>query len=176
MQELGMKGGVFEFEVQLDPAAEPGPRGSNRIELRVSANPGTPPGLLRKVASGGELSRISLAIKVAAKTGAAAPTQIFDEVDAGIGGDTANAVGALLKSLSANGQALCVTHLAQVAACADQQVRVSKRSGDSGTRVETSVLDEGARIDEIARMLGGRLSEQSRAHASEMLVTASTRH
>jgi DNA repair protein RecN (Recombination protein N) len=150
---------------------------SDRLELRVSANPGVPTGLLRKVASGGELSRISLAIKVAAKAGArAAPTQIFDEVDAGIGGDTANAVGVLLKSLSVNGQALCVTHLAQVAACADRQVRVHKFSEDAGTRVETSVLADEARIDEIARMLGGRLSEQSRAHASELLATASTRH
>jgi DNA repair protein RecN (Recombination protein N) len=176
MQELGMEGGEFEFEVLLDEDSVPGPKGSEQLELRVSANPGTPPGLLRKVASGGELSRISLAIKVAAKAGSAAPTQIFDEVDAGIGGDTANAVGALLKSLSANGQALCVTHLAQVAACADQQLQVNKYSENADTRVETSLLAENDRIDEIARMLGGRVSEQSRAHASELLATASTRH
>ncbi len=176
MQELGMEGGKFELDVRLDEAAAPTPRGSDQIELRVSANPGMPPGLLRKVVSGGELSRISLAIKVASKSGLPAPTQIFDEVDAGIGGDTANAVGALLKSLSTNGQALCVTHLAQVAACADQQLQVQKRSENTGTRVETSLLDERARIDEIARMLGGRLSEQSRAHASELLAIASTRH
>jgi len=176
MQELGMEGGRFEFIVQWDEDSAPSARGSDRLELRVSANPGVPPGLLRKVASGGELSRISLAIKVAAQSGVAAPTQIFDEVDAGIGGDTANAVGALLKSLAANGQALCVTHLAQVAACADQQLQVQKLAGDTGIRVETRVLDEVARVDEIARMLGGRVSEQSRAHASEMLATASTRH
>jgi DNA repair protein RecN (Recombination protein N) len=97
-------------------------------------------------------------------------------VDAGIGGDTANAVGALLKSLSVNGQALCVTHLAQVAACADQQLQVQKRSEANGTRVETNLLNDLQRVDEIARMLGGRLSEQSRAHASELLAIASTRH
>ena len=176
MQELGMAGGRFEIHIQHQDNGAPSPRGSDKLELRVMANPGTPPGLLRKVASGGELSRISLAIKVASKSGAAAPTQVFDEVDAGIGGDTANAVGALLKSLSANGQSLCVTHLAQVAAFADHQLRVQKYSKDSGTGVETSMLAGDERIDEIARMLGGRLSEQSRAHASELLATASTRH
>jgi len=176
MQELGMKGGRFELDVRHDKNATPSLRGSDQVELRVSANAGVPPGLLRKVASGGELSRISLAIKVASKPGATAPTQIFDEVDAGIGGDTANAVGALLKSLSANGQALCVTHLAQVAACADQQIQVQKTSETDGTRVETILLDEKERVNEIARMLGGRISEQSRAHASELLAIASTRH
>jgi DNA repair protein RecN (Recombination protein N) len=176
MQELGMKGGQFELEVRHEGTATPSPRGSDQLELRVSANAGVPPGLLKKVASGGELSRISLAIKVASKPGATAPTQIFDEVDAGIGGDTANAVGALLKSLSVNGQALCVTHLAQVAACADQQLQVQKRSEATGTRVETTLLDTHERVDEIARMLGGRLSDQSRAHASELLAIASTRH
>lgn len=176
MQELGMEGGAFVFDVLLNEQSAPGPRGSDQPEMRVSANPGVSPGLLRKVASGGELSRISLAIKVAAKAGATAPTQIFDEVDAGIGGDTANAVGALLKSLSVQGQALCVTHLAQVAACADQQLQVNKCSDNAATRVETSLLMDSDRVDEIARMLGGRLSEQSRAHASELLATAATRH
>jgi DNA repair protein RecN (Recombination protein N) len=176
MQQLGMEGGIFEFQVIADTAATPTSRGTDQLELRVSANPGVAPGLLRKVASGGELSRISLAIKVAAKAGSAAPTQVFDEVDAGIGGDTANAVGALLKSLSASGQALCVTHLAQVAAFADHQFRVLKSADESETRIQTSLLADEERVDEIARMLGGRLSEQSRAHASELLTTASTRH
>ena len=176
MQDLGMEGGRFEFEVQCEADAAPTPRGNDRLELRVSANPGIPPGPLRKVASGGELSRISLAIKVASRTGDPAQTQIFDEVDAGIGGDTANAVGALLRSLSVAGQALCVTHLAQVAVCADQQFQVQKSSDDHETRVETCLLAEKERIDEIARMLGGRLSEQSRAHATELLATAATRH
>jgi len=127
------------------------------------------------VASGGELSRISLAIKVASNSDSTA-AQVFDEVDAGIGGDTANSVGALLKSLSAGGQALCVTHLAQVAVFADQQLQVLKSSQDRETRVETSLLADDARIDEIARMLGGRLSDQSRAHALDLLNSALTRH
>ncbi len=176
MQELGMEGGQFEFHVHYDDDGTPSPSGSDQLELRVSANPGVPPGLLRKVASGGELSRISLAIKVASKSGSAAATQVFDEVDAGIGGDTANAVGALLKSLSANAQALCVTHLAQVAAFADHQLQVQKWSENRETRVVTSMLADQERVDEIARMLGGRLSEQSRAHAAELLSMASTHH
>ncbi len=176
LQELGMKGGQFEFAVHHDSEGTPTSRGSDQLLLQVSANPGTPPGPLRKVASGGELSRISLAIKVASKTGSAAATHVFDEVDAGIGGETAHAVGALLKSLSASSQALCVTHLAQVAVFADHQLQVQKTSEEQETRVETSLLAENDRIDEIARMLGGRLSEQSRAHATELLATAATRH
>jgi DNA repair protein RecN (Recombination protein N) len=176
MQELGMEGGCFEFEVHFDADAAPTSRGNDRLELRVSANPGIPPGPLRKVASGGELSRISLAIKVASRAVDPTQTQVFDEVDAGIGGDTANAVGALLRSLSVAGQALCVTHLAQVAVCADQQFHVQKTSDDQITRVETCLLGEKERVDEIARMLGGRLSAQSRAHATELIATAATRH
>jgi DNA repair protein RecN (Recombination protein N) len=176
MQELGMAGGRFEFEVQLDAKQAPSPRGSDRLDLRVSANAGIPPGPLRKVASGGELSRISLAIKVASRASSGAVTQVFDEVDAGIGGDTANAVGALLRSLAAEGQALCVTHLAQVAVFADQQIQVLKAMDNEETRVRTNLLQETDRVDEIARMLGGRLSAQSRAHASELLATASTQH
>jgi DNA repair protein RecN (Recombination protein N) len=176
MQELGMEGGRFEVVVECSEESRPAARGSDRIELRVSANPGIKPGLLKKVASGGELSRISLAIKVASRAGNGSATQIFDEIDAGIGGDTANAVGALLKSLSANGQALCVTHLAQVAACADHQVQVRKLAEKDSTLVRTNVLAETERVDEIARMLGGRLSDQSRAHAAELLARAAVRH
>jgi len=180
MQELGMEGGTFEFAVSRDDECEPSARGSDRLELRVSANPGTAPGPLRKVASGGELSRVSLAIKVASKSdavaGPGAVTQVFDEVDAGIGGDTANAVGALLRSLAGSGQSLCVTHLAQVAVFADHQLQVLKTSDQRETRVETSLLADDERIEEIARMLGGRLSDQSRAHASELLAAASVKH
>jgi DNA repair protein RecN (Recombination protein N) len=176
MQLLGMEGGVFELELRLDPDALPSRRGDDRIELLVSANPGIPPGPLRKVASGGELSRISLAVKVASSAERPPPTQVFDEVDAGIGGDTANAVGRLLRSVARRGQSLCVTHLAQVAVCADQQIRVLKSTGEQLARVETSLLSAGERIDEIARMLGGKLSEQSRAHASELLSSALTQH
>jgi DNA repair protein RecN (Recombination protein N) len=176
LQELDMRGGRFEIEVIHDATATPSIRGSDRLALKVSANPGTEPGPLRKVASGGELSRISLAIKVACKDPDLAHTQVFDEVDAGIGGETANAVGALLHGLSAGGQALCVTHLAQVAVCADQQIQVQKSSDQGLTQVQTSLLDSSRRIDEIARMLGGKLSDQSRAHAKELLATAATRH
>ncbi len=176
MQVLGMAGGVFELRVELDPSGPPGRRGDDRLEMLVSANPGLAPGPLRKIASGGELSRISLAVKVASAAGAFAPTQVFDEVDAGIGGETANSVGRLLQSVASTGQALCVTHLAQVAVCADQQFRVLKSAADQVTRVQTDLLGGGDRVDEIARMLGGRLSEQSRAHASELLASALTRH
>jgi len=176
MQDLGMKGGCFEIEVRLQPDKAPSPRGDDLVDLLVSANAGVGPGPLRKVASGGELSRISLAIKVAARAGDGAITEVFDEVDAGIGGETAHAVGVLLKSLAAGGQALCVTHLAQVAVFADHQVRVLKTPDEQQPRVHTSLLRQDDRVDEIARMLGGRLSPQSRAHASELLAAASTQH
>lgn len=176
MQVLGMEGGVFEIQVTLQPDREPSRRGDDKLEMLVSANPGMPVGPLRKLASGGELSRISLAIKVAGSAGDPAATQVFDEVDAGIGGDTANAVGRLLQAVAAQGQALCVTHLAQVAVCADQQIRVLKSAADQMTRVETALLDKQQRVDEIARMLGGKLTEQSRAHASELLTSALTQH
>jgi DNA repair protein RecN (Recombination protein N) len=176
MQVLGMEGGVFEIQVTLQAEHEPSRRGDDKLEMLVSANPGMPVGPLRKLASGGELSRISLAIKVAGSAGEPAATQVFDEVDAGIGGDTANAVGRLLQAVAGQGQALCVTHLAQVAVCADQQIRVLKSATEQMTRVETAVLNEQQRVDEIARMLGGKLTDQSRAHASELLSSALTQH
>jgi DNA repair protein RecN (Recombination protein N) len=173
MSELGMTGGVFQIDLKLNPQSAPSSRGDDDVQIKISANPGTPPGPLGKIASGGELSRISLAIKVAAASGSEAVTQIFDEVDAGIGGDTANAVGGLLKRLAGNGQALCVTHLAQVAVCANQQLQVSKASGDISTIVDTNLLGSDDRVDEIARMLSGKISAQSRAHALELLNAAS---
>jgi len=169
MAELGMAGGTFELAVSLNPQARPSLRGDDEVQIRISANPGLPPGPLNKIASGGELSRISLAIKVAASGGSESVTQIFDEVDAGIGGETANAVGKLMKRLAGNGQALCVTHLAQVAVCANHQLQVRKATGKESTLVYTRLLDETGRIDEIARMLSGKISEQSRAHAIELL-------
>jgi len=171
LQVLGMEGGTFEMRLEYDANVTPSRRGDDRIEILVSANPGIPPGPLKKVASGGELSRISLAVKVAAAGGQFAPTQVFDEVDAGIGGATASSVGRLLRSVAGNGQALCVTHLAQVAVCADHQFTVTKLTGERETRLETRVLDSRQRVDEIARMLSGTLSKQSRAHASELLAS-----
>ena len=176
MTELGMAGGTFDLSVSLNPNSKPALRGDDELQIRISANPGLPPGPLNKIASGGELSRISLAIKVAASGGGESVTQIFDEVDAGIGGETANAVGRLLKRLAANGQALCVTHLAQVAICAAHQLQVSKATGDKSTLVDTTLLDESGRVDEIARMLSGKVSSQSRAHALELLRASWDEH
>jgi len=172
MAELGMAGGIFELAVTLKPQGKPSIGGDDEIQIRLSANPGLPPGPLSKIASGGELSRISLAIKVAASGGTESVTQIFDEVDAGIGGETANAVGRLMQRLAGNGQALCVTHLAQVAVCASHQLQVRKATEKESTQVETVLLNQANRIDEIARMLSGKISEQSRAHAQELLSSS----
>jgi len=177
MQELGMAGGRFELAARLDPEQPPAARGDTRLQINVSANSGTAPGPLARVASGGELSRISLAVKIVASAHAPAATQVFDEVDAGVGGRTASAVGALLRKLAGDGQALCVTHLAQVAVFADQQLRVAKADDGERTSVRTERLDADGRIDEVARMLGGQVSERSRAHASELIrEAAQTRH
>jgi DNA repair protein RecN (Recombination protein N) len=172
MAELGMAGGIFELAVSLRPQAKPSAGGDDEIQIRLSANPGLPPGPLSKIASGGELSRISLAIKVAASVGTDSVTQIFDEVDAGIGGETANAVGRLMQKLAGKGQALCVTHLAQVAVCASHQLQVRKATEKQSTQIETIRLNQANRIDEIARMLSGKISDQSRAHALELLSSS----
>jgi DNA repair protein RecN (Recombination protein N) len=171
MADLGMPGGRFDIELRTDAGGAPSKRGDDDIELQVSANPGMPPGSLAKIASGGELSRISLAIKAATSRGGGVLTQVFDEVDAGIGGDTANAVGNLLRRLSQGGQALCVTHLAQVAVCAGNHLLVRKQTLDDATQIDTALLDEQGRVNEIARMLSGRGSQQSRAHAAELLAS-----
>jgi len=177
MNDLGMEGGTFEIAVSLKPQATPTQLGDDQVQINISANPGLPPGPLSKIASGGELSRISLAIKVATAGNDESVTQIFDEVDAGIGGDTANAVGRLMKRLSekrlsGHGQALCVTHLAQVAVCATHQLQVRKAPGKESVAVDTSLLTTSDRIDEIARMLSGTISKKSRAHAVELLSSA----
>jgi DNA repair protein RecN (Recombination protein N) len=172
MQQLGMEGGRFEISVECHSEQPPSARGDDRITMQVSANRGTEPGPLRKVASGGELSRISLAVKIVAREGDRSATQVFDEVDAGIGGATASAVGALLKRLSDGGQALCVTHLAQVAVYADRQLQVAKDTSSAPLAVAVAELAEGQRVDEVARMLGGQLSDQSRAHARELIEEA----
>ncbi|NNL95789.1 MAG: DNA repair protein RecN [Xanthomonadales bacterium] len=172
MARLGMEGGRLEIHVNRRSDGKPAAQGDDRVELHVSANPGNEPGPLVKVASGGELSRISLALKTACSRGKSHRTQVFDEVDAGIGGDTANAVGQLLRKLSEDTQALCVTHLAQVAVCANQQIQVIKDTGTNTTSVDTAILGAQDRVDEIARMLSGRISDQSRQHAEELLKAA----
>ncbi|VTU36379.1 DNA repair protein RecN [Variovorax sp. PBL-E5] len=174
MQGLGMQGG--RFEVALQPLAEPGRAGLEDIGFLVAGHTGTTPRPIGKVASGGELSRIALAIAVTTSELGAAQTLIFDEVDAGVGGAVADTVGRLMKQLGRDRQVLAVTHLPQVAACADHHLVVAKRQttveGENGLRTESgvAVLDDDSRTREIARMLGGeRVSQTSLAHAREML-------
>ncbi|CAG9933735.1 DNA repair protein RecN [Candidatus Nitrotoga arctica] len=168
MQTLAMQGG--NFAVALKPLAEGNAQGLEALEFQVAINPGSPLRSLAKVASGGELSRISLAIQVAASQAATVPTLIFDEVDSGIGGRVAEIVGALLKRVGQRHQVMCVTHLPQVAAMADAQWQVSKSSRNGATVSTISILNRAERIEEIARMLGGvRITDTTRKHAAEML-------
>ncbi len=167
---LGMQGGRFEVALEANASDAPDASGSERAEFLVSANPGQPPRPLRKVASGGELSRISLAVEVATQAQDAVPTMVFDEVDAGIGGAVAAAVGAQLRALGASKQVLCVTHQPQVAAAGHAQYRVSKAASDGITQSSVSALDAAGRQDEIARMLGGAdVSAEARAAAKKLL-------
>jgi DNA repair protein RecN (Recombination protein N) len=170
MQGLGMAGG--RFAVSIDPSdTEFSANGSDDIEFLVSANPGQAPKSLARVASGGELSRISLAVQVAAAAKTSALCMVFDEVDAGIGGAVAEIVGRQLRDLGERAQVLCVTHLAQVASQAHSQCRVTKLSDGEITRTAVKTLGEVERVDEIARMLGGiDITDQARAHAREMLA------
>ncbi len=169
MKELAMAGGRFEIELRsLLP--DGGMGGNEQVEFLVTANPGVAPRPLAKVASGGELSRISLAIQVITSKAAAVPTLIFDEVDAGIGGAVAEVVGRKLRALGAERQILCVTHLPQVAAQAREQWSVAKNTEDGSVKSRVAVLDQKSRIEEIARMLGGvAITATTRKHAAEML-------
>lgn len=167
MQSLAMQGGVFEIHLQK---AEPGPHGLEQVEFNVAGHAGTTPRPLAKVASGGELARISLALSVMANKAGRVPTLIFDEVDTGIGGAVAEVVGKLLRELGSRHQVLCVTHLPQVAACAQQHFQVQKNQKNKTTHSEIVLLDEQERINEVARMLGGvTITETTREHAREML-------
>jgi DNA repair protein RecN (Recombination protein N) len=170
MQTLGMRGG--RFAVKVEPSEDQfTPTGRDEVEFQVSANPGQLLKGLAKVASGGELSRISLALQVAAAAETAGQCMVFDEVDAGIGGAVAEIVGLQLRALGEHSQVLCVTHLAQVAAQAHRQLRVTKQSVGQVTRTAVKALSPNERVDEIARMLGGiDISEQARAHARDMLA------
>jgi DNA repair protein RecN (Recombination protein N) len=169
MKELAMAGGRFEVELRsLLP--DGGVSGNELVEFLVSTNPGTEPRALAKVASGGELSRISLAIQVITSKAAAVPTLIFDEVDAGIGGAVDEVVGRKLRALGEERQVLCVTHLPQVAAQAREQWSVAKGAESGNARSRVAVLDQKSRIEEIARMLGGvAITATTRKHAAEML-------
>ena len=170
---LGMPQAKLEFSVSFDAQKPPRGHGQDEIGLEFTANPGQPPRSLAKVASGGELSRLSLAIQVAASRARTVPVMIFDEVDSGVGGAIAEIVGAKLRQLSKQAQVLCVTHLAQVAAQGHQHLQISKHSAKNSTRTQISPLAGAARTEELARMLGGvKLTDQTRAHAQEMLDNA----
>ena len=173
MAELGMSGGSFAIELQPVDGDAPHPGGAERCEFMVSANPGQPPRPLRRVASGGELARISLAIEVAALGADAVPTMVFDEVDSGIGGAIAEVVGQKLRALGAGRQVLCVTHLPQVAAQGHHHFQVSKAVLGTQSHSAVRALDDTGRIEELARMLGGlEVGKESRANAREMLRRA----
>ncbi|MEP6897236.1 MAG: DNA repair protein RecN [Rhodanobacter sp.] len=173
MVELGMAGGVLRVELENVASDEPDPQGRERCELLVSANPGQPPRALRKVASGGELARISLAIEVATLGKDTVGTMVFDEVDTGIGGAVAEVVGQKLRALGGQRQVLCVTHLPQVAAQGHAHLLVSKQSDGDSTHTRIESLATAGRRDELARMLGGvEITRETRAHARQMLERA----
>lgn len=168
MQTLAMQGG--RFEIQLSPSP-PGPHGASTIEFLVAGHAGTTPRPLAKVASGGELARISLALSVIASQAARVPTLIFDEVDTGVGGAVAEVVGRLLRELGQRHQVLCVTHLPQVAARGAQHYEVSKSTSANNTVSTIKMLDDTGRVNEVARMLGGmKITNTTREHAREMLA------
>ena len=172
MQQLGMRGGRFSIVCEAQPENATA-HGLDQISFIVAANPGQAEGGLADVASGGELSRISLAIQVATANCGSVPTLIFDEVDVGIGGAVAEIVGQLLRRLGEDRQVLCVTHLAQVASQAHQQLRVHKLTDGKTTETRIDALDDLTRVDEVARMLGGvQITDQTRRHADEMIRRA----
>ncbi|MEH6357877.1 MAG: DNA repair protein RecN [Pseudomonadales bacterium] len=174
LQTLGMEGCFFITELKPFDDNAASAHGLESIEFLVSTNPGQAPRQLNKVASGGELSRISLAIQVMSAQAASIPVLIFDEVDVGIGGGTAEVVGKMLRQLGTAGQVICVSHQPQVAAQAHQHLSVSKQTADGQTDSQMVVLEKTERVAEIARMLGGlKLTDQTLAHAQEMLDSAS---
>jgi DNA repair protein RecN (Recombination protein N) len=173
MAGLGMPGG--QFDIALEPLAAGAERASgvDDIEFLISANPGQPPMPLSRVASGGELSRMSLSIQVIASDGSTIPTMVFDEVDSGVGGGVAEMVGRRLAEVARDRQVLCVTHLPQVASLADHHIRISKVTDGKATRTGAHVLNQEERVDELARMLGGvEITAKTREHAAEMLAGA----
>ncbi len=170
IKELGMPQGEFIVSITALDSDTPKLNGLDKIEYLISANPGLPPKPLAKVASGGELSRISLAIQVTTSNDKTTPTLIFDEVDSGIGGGVAEIVGQKLRSLSNNRQVMCVTHLPQVAAQAHQHLYVEKNNKTDITSSNVRLLSKDERVEEIARMLGGvTMTANTLAHAKEML-------
>ena len=177
MTSLGMPGGLFE--ISISPLNEDSihPYGIDSIEFLICANPGQNTQPLAKIASGGELSRMSLAIQVIASDGSAIPTMVFDEVDSGVGGGVAEMVGRRLQEIGENRQVLCVTHLPQVASLADHHFRISKVTDGKSTRTRLQFLKKDERIKELARMLGGvEITTKTLEHAAEMLSGARQKH
>ena len=171
INELGMGGSLFQVSLEPTTQDRPDPQGAERAEFLVAANAGQPPRPLRKVASGGELSRISLAIEVATIDLEAVPTMVFDEVDSGISGAVADMVGSRLRALAQSRQVLCVTHLPQVAAKGHTHYRVSKAPVEGMTQSAVERLDKAAREEELARLLGGvEISDEARAAARRLMV------
>ncbi|MGZ8136225.1 MAG: DNA repair protein RecN [Methylococcaceae bacterium] len=172
IKELGIPQGEFLVTISVMDGDAPKLNGNDKIEFLVSANPGLPPKPLAKVASGGELSRISLAIQVTTSNDKTTPTMIFDEVDSGIGGGIAEIVGQKLRALSHNRQVMCVTHLPQVAAQAHSHLYVEKNHKTDITSSHVRLLTDEERVEEVARMLGGvNITANTLAHAKEMLTT-----
>jgi len=174
MATLGMPGGIFE--ISISPREHNAPRswGIDDIEFLISANPGQPPMPLSRIASGGELSRMSLSIQVVASDGSTIPTMIFDEIDSGVGGGVAEMVGLKLRELGETRQVVCVTHLPQVASLADHHFRIFKISDGKSTKTAVTRLGDDERIEELARMLGGvEITARTRDHAAEMLRSGS---
>lgn len=173
IRELGMGEADFQIELSRESDIDPNPLGAERAEFLIAANPGQPPRPLRKVASGGELSRISLAIEVAALGIDNVPTMVFDEVDSGISGAVADVVGRKLRALGARCQVMCVTHLPQVAAQGHAHWRVAKASSEGVTMSAIEPLDETGRTEELARLLGGaKVSDAAREAARSLLASA----
>lgn len=173
IQQLAIPAGRIEIEVQRYSDNRMTETGADQIRLLVATNPGQPAGELVKVASGGELARISLAIQVVTAGKRSVPTLIFDEVDVGIGGSVAEVVGQHLRKLASSQQVICITHLPQVAAQAHHQLQVNKKHLKDSTHIEVDKLNKLQRVEEIARMLGGvNLTQKTRSHAEEMLDQA----
>jgi DNA repair protein RecN (Recombination protein N) len=170
IQQLGMPNGQFKISIHRHANTQPTAHGIDHVTFLISANLGQDPKPLHKVASGGELSRISLAIQVVNALGNGVPVLVFDEVDVGIGGSVAEIVGQQLAQLAQQRQVIGITHLPQVACCGQQHLKVIKTQQKQQTCSKIEPLQQNQRIEEIARMLGGQvITEQTLAHATEML-------
>ncbi len=173
LKKLGLPNG--EFRVEIEPRTQPHSAGLDVVEFQVQLNPGQAFGPLARVASGGELSRISLALQVVGEGRSNIPTFVFDEVDAGIGGGVAEIVGSQLRNLAGEHQVICVTHQAQVASQGQTHYRIAKLTDGKTSRTLITQLDATQRLEELSRMLGGvEITETTRAHAAEMLSRASS--